>query len=190
MMGGVYVNASSLRAFCHRSREWSRATRGMELFQMAAIYLRRFADADSGFFVYRKRVLTNGVTPQTPTVYASWGVFAGDEKSLQTDVEDGVPLCSLESPRSTQHHHPTEENESRVVRYQTPLESPLRLNSLSSVIVPSSLPCTRSDGVATSAHGTMAAYRRYATRFTSGVDRVWVTRSGRLAACITGTDRL
>ena len=65
---------------------------------MAAIDLRRFADADSGFFVYRKRVLTNGVTPQTPTVHASWGVFASDEKRLQTDVDQALGQMELLHP--------------------------------------------------------------------------------------------
>ncbi|KPV45667.1 GGDEF domain-containing protein [Alicyclobacillus ferrooxydans] len=92
------MNESVLRGFCHRSREWSRATRGMELFEMAATDLREFADADSGFFVYRKRVLTNGVTPQNPTVYASWGVFASDEERLQADVDQALGQMELLHP--------------------------------------------------------------------------------------------
>ena len=96
---GVFgVNANILRGFCHRSREWSRATRGMELFEMAAADLSEFADADSGFFVYRKRVLTEGMKPQTPRVYASWGVFAHDEERLQDDVDHALNQLDLLNP--------------------------------------------------------------------------------------------
>lgn len=98
LRGVTRLNASILRGFCHRSREWSRATRGMELFEMAATDLREFADADSGFFVYRKRVLTNGVTPQKPMVYAPWGVFTHDEERLQNDVEQTLSQLDLVNP--------------------------------------------------------------------------------------------
>lgn len=96
MFGGDSVNANILRGFCHRSREWSRATRGIELFKMAATDLCEFADADSGFFVYRKRVLTKGITPQT--VYAPWGVFAHDEERLQRDVDHALGQMDLLRP--------------------------------------------------------------------------------------------
>ncbi|QSO45491.1 GGDEF domain-containing protein [Alicyclobacillus mengziensis] len=81
------MNKKILRGFCHRSREWSRAARGLDLLHMAATDLREFVDADSGFFVYKKRVLVGGVTPQKVIVYATWGVFAGDEVRLQGDID-------------------------------------------------------------------------------------------------------
>lgn len=65
---------------------------------MAAVDLREFADADSGFFVYRKRVLANSVTPQSPTVYSPWGVFANDEGRLQTDVGHALGQIDLMNP--------------------------------------------------------------------------------------------
>lgn len=92
------MNPSILRGFCHRSREWSRAKRGMELFEMAATDLREFAAADSGFFVYRKRVLTEGITSQNSRVYASWGVFAHDEQRLQDDVDRAINQLDLLNP--------------------------------------------------------------------------------------------
>ncbi len=92
------MNVGILRGFCHHSREWSRATRGMELFKMAAADLSEFADADSGFFVYRKRLLSEGIKPQTPSVYASWGVFAYDEERLQADVDHTLNQLDLLNP--------------------------------------------------------------------------------------------
>lgn len=70
----------------------------MELFEMAAADLSEFADADSGFFVYRKRVLTEGITSQNPRVYASWGVFAHDEQRLQDDVDRAINQLDLLNP--------------------------------------------------------------------------------------------
>lgn len=84
------MDATLLRHFFHRSREWSRATRGVEMVEMAAKDLAEIAEADSGFFVYRRRVFTNGITPQMPTVYAPWGVFANDEEQLQRLLDDAL----------------------------------------------------------------------------------------------------
>ena len=92
------LNVNLLRGFFHRSRGWARATRGMELFQMAAVDLRDFADVDSGFFVYRERVLTDGITPQKATVYAPWGVYANDEERLQSDVDHAIGQMELLHP--------------------------------------------------------------------------------------------
>jgi len=89
------VNANLLRTFFHRSREWAQATRGMELFQMATKDLKDVAEVDSGFFVYRKRVLTNGITPQMPTVYTPWGVFAEDGEQLQLLLD--IAMTKLET---------------------------------------------------------------------------------------------
>ena len=87
-----------LRGFCHRSREWSRATRGMELFEMAAIDLCEFADANSGFFVYRKRIFTEGIKHHKPKVYVPWGVFAKEEERLQEDVDRTLGKIDLLNP--------------------------------------------------------------------------------------------
>ena len=93
------MSVKLLRDFFHRSRQWSRATRGRELFELASRDLSEFADADAGFFVYRKRVLTNGVTPQKPEVYVPWGAFANAGEQLQRFVDDFVVhrLYSLDS---------------------------------------------------------------------------------------------
>jgi diguanylate cyclase (GGDEF)-like protein len=98
VVGVRRVDENILRGFCHRSREWSRATRGMELFKMAATDLRAYVEADSGFFVYRKRILTNAVTPHRAKVYAPWGVFSEGEKQLQTLVEDALSRLELLNP--------------------------------------------------------------------------------------------
>jgi diguanylate cyclase (GGDEF)-like protein len=82
VFGGARVDATLLRQFFHRSREWSRATRGVEVVEMAAKALIDIGEVDSGFFVYRRRVLTNGITPQMATVYAPWGVFENEEEPL------------------------------------------------------------------------------------------------------------
>ncbi|KPV43153.1 GGDEF domain-containing protein [Alicyclobacillus ferrooxydans] len=92
------MDANVLRGFCHRSRQWSRANRGMELFNMAADDLREFAETDSGFFVYRKRLPTNGVIPQNATVYAPWGVFANREEQLQRLVNKAFDWIDLLNP--------------------------------------------------------------------------------------------
>ncbi len=89
-LGGLRVSANVLREFLHRSREWSRARRGLELFETAAADLQELADADTGFFVYRKRAMLNGVTPQKPMVYVPWGAFANDIEELQSLMEEVV----------------------------------------------------------------------------------------------------
>ena len=86
---GVQVKADRLRPFLHLSREWSRASDEMALFHMAAKALQDVAEVDSGFFVYQKKRMA-GVTPQTPAMYAPWGVFRNAEESLQSFLEDGV----------------------------------------------------------------------------------------------------
>lgn len=50
---------------------------------MAAADVQDIAQADSGFFVYRKRALIHGFTTQSPGLYAPWGVFRRDEHELQ-----------------------------------------------------------------------------------------------------------
>lgn len=92
------MNRNVLREFLHRSREWSRVTRGMELFEMSAADLQLFADADTGFFVYRKRILTHGVTPQTPSVYVPWGAFANDTDKLQALIDKVIPNMDMLTP--------------------------------------------------------------------------------------------
>ncbi|KPV45719.1 hypothetical protein AN477_00640 [Alicyclobacillus ferrooxydans] len=42
--------------------------------------------------------MTYGVTSQTPTVYASWGVFANDEERLQADVDHALSQMELLHP--------------------------------------------------------------------------------------------
>ena len=88
--GGLRVSVNVLRQFLHRSREWSRARRGLELFETAAADLQELADADTGFFVYSKRAMLLGVTPQKPTVYVPWGAFANDIAELQALMEEVV----------------------------------------------------------------------------------------------------
>lgn len=82
------MNSDVLRGFCHRSREWSRATRGVELFNMVAEDLREFGCADAGFFVYRKRLPANEVSPKKAAVYVPWGVFVDREEQIQMFVDD------------------------------------------------------------------------------------------------------
>lgn len=81
------MSSNILREFFHRTREWARATRGMELFQMAAFDLRDFADIDSGFFVCGKSPLTNGLKSPTTGVYVPWGVFADNNEQVQKLVD-------------------------------------------------------------------------------------------------------
>ncbi|MFB5192129.1 GGDEF domain-containing protein [Alicyclobacillus fastidiosus] len=76
------MNAELLKKFFYRTREWARASRGLELFQLASEALRDLAEVDSGFFIYRKRVFVNGVTPSKPHAYAAWGVFEHQEEDL------------------------------------------------------------------------------------------------------------
>ncbi len=92
------MNANQLRNFFHRSREWSRTTRGIELFTMAAKDLSEVAEADSGFFVYKKRVLTDGTTPQKPYAYAPWGTFVHDEKHLQQSLHEAINSLNVLTP--------------------------------------------------------------------------------------------
>ncbi len=80
---------------------------------MAGSDLERFANVDSGFFVYRKRVFTNGVVPGKPRVFAPWGVFREDvdelsdvlEKTLdnlgklEDIMENWLPVASIPSLR-------------------------------------------------------------------------------------------
>lgn len=68
------MNTERLRHFLRRTREWSRAERGLHLFHMAAKDLMAFVEIDSGFFVYRKRLHPDGtVSPHEPRVFAPWG---------------------------------------------------------------------------------------------------------------------
>ena len=69
------VSRNLLREFLHHSREWSRAKRGLELLEMAAVDLKAFAAVDSGFFVYKKRGSINPDQSQKPDVYVPWGIF-------------------------------------------------------------------------------------------------------------------
>lgn len=82
------MSSNILREFFHRSREWARATRGIELFRMAAIDLRNFANVDSGFFIYRKRSMESGLASQSPNIHVPWGVFAKDEEVVKSLVGD------------------------------------------------------------------------------------------------------
>ncbi|MCL6453361.1 MAG: GGDEF domain-containing protein [Alicyclobacillus sp.] len=82
--GASFMNSSLLRNFLHRSRQWARATRGAQLFEMAARDLAEIAEVDSGFFVYQKRWhAEEGIR-----VYVPWGVFAGREAALQGLLEE------------------------------------------------------------------------------------------------------
>lgn len=84
------VNSQDLRRFLHRSREWSRVNRGLELFEQAALDLKELGGVDAGFFIYRKRVFDKGVTSQSPTVYAPWGIFENQHAHLQTLVQENT----------------------------------------------------------------------------------------------------
>lgn len=82
------MNSGILRGFLHRSREWARATRGIELLEMAAIDLFEFAEVDSGFFVYRKRAMIQGrAVHEKANVYAPWGLFKKDIQRVNEQVE-------------------------------------------------------------------------------------------------------
>lgn len=76
-----------LREFLHRSREWSRAAHGIDLFRFAAEDLQRFADVDAGFFVYRKRLQTDKNTSDKARVYLPWGVFSQDVPAIEDLVD-------------------------------------------------------------------------------------------------------
>lgn len=94
----MVLDANILRNFFHRSREWSRARRGLELFELASADLKEFADVDTGFFVYRKRILGRGVEPQRPAVYVPWGAFADDANRLQELVEMTLEKMDMIEP--------------------------------------------------------------------------------------------
>lgn len=81
---GVKMNAEQLKRFFHRTREWSRATRGLELLEMASQALSDLVEVDSGFFIYKRRGIQPGITREQPTVYVPWGVFAEDKEALET----------------------------------------------------------------------------------------------------------
>lgn len=92
------MDSDRIRRFFHHSREWARATRGLDLFHRAAHDLALSADIDSGFFVYRRRVFTDGVTPQQAQIYAPWGRFQGHEDQLQRLVDDVASRPSVMDP--------------------------------------------------------------------------------------------
>lgn len=92
------MDRNRVREFFHQSREWARAKRGLELFQRAAKDLADCASIDSGFFVYRRRIFTNGVTPQQALVYAPWGNFKTEGESLQALVDNVIPRISVLDP--------------------------------------------------------------------------------------------
>lgn len=93
------MNAELLKKFFHRTREWARATRGMELFQMASETLAELVEADSGFFIYSRRGLTPGYTPGCSEMFAPWGVFRDDQeglaKALVPILEEGPGFTSI-----------------------------------------------------------------------------------------------
>lgn len=55
---------------------------------MSAADIQESAEVDSGFFVYRKRTMLNGIQPQKAMVYAPWGVFKNHQQALQDLLED------------------------------------------------------------------------------------------------------
>lgn len=97
--GVSVLNAEKLKQFFHRTREWARATRGMQLFQMASVALDELVEADSGFFIYQKRGLVPGLSLAGAGMYAPWGVFRDDQTEL---AEALAPLLAsdvtLKSP--------------------------------------------------------------------------------------------
>ncbi len=92
------MDSDRIRRFFHHSREWARATRGIELFRMASQELASCAEIDSGFFVYRRRVFTDGVIPQQAKIYAPWGRFEGHDNELQLLVDDVASRPSVMDP--------------------------------------------------------------------------------------------
>lgn len=89
------MDRDRIRMFFHQSREWARASRGLQLFHRAAADLAVCADIDSGFFVYRRRVFTDGVIPQQAVVYEPWGRFRDGRETLQALVDDVVTRLSV-----------------------------------------------------------------------------------------------
>ncbi len=92
------MNRDRIRRFFHQSREWSRATRGRELFRRAASDLAECAGIDSGFFVYRRRVFIEEATPQRARVYEPWGRFTDGEEDLQNLVDDVITRLPIWEP--------------------------------------------------------------------------------------------
>lgn len=86
------MNPDRLRQFFHRTREWSRVSRGEELAQWVAQDLQDVVEADAGFFVYRRRVLQHGVTPQKASIFAPWGACADQEQALALLLEQALGM--------------------------------------------------------------------------------------------------
>lgn len=107
------MNAELLRQFFHRSREWARATRGLELMHMAAAALQEFADVDSGFFIYQRRF--NASQEKKPLVFAPWGVFLGCEAELQRLLEKSLQELEVLNP-FIEHWRLPEDMPSDVIR--------------------------------------------------------------------------
>lgn len=74
-----------LSEFIVRSRQWIHATRGRELLHHASLALRDIFRADSGCFVYQKRLSISQVEGNDVPcmVYAAWGVFEEIQPKLQ-----------------------------------------------------------------------------------------------------------
>lgn len=68
----------------------------MELLEMASHALRELVEADSGFFLYRKRGLLSGSRPEASQMYVPWGVFepsaAELQEALKPLMEENVAL--------------------------------------------------------------------------------------------------
>lgn len=76
-----------LNEFFHRSREWPRASRGMELFDRVAAFFRDLTDLDSGFLLYAKHDIPADSLGDNRRIYAPWGVFEDQAQELEEFVD-------------------------------------------------------------------------------------------------------
>lgn len=102
MGGGVsspmLVDGTVLRGFFHDTREWARARRGLDLFHRAAQSLQTWAQVNAGFFIYRKRAFSRGLTVSRPRIYVPWGAFANVVDQVQGLVDSVVPTMEVDVP--------------------------------------------------------------------------------------------
>ncbi len=96
---GDAPSSSSLMVLIQESRHWASVNRGLELFVRARHVLQTSFGVDSGYFVYQKTGLWQGVADEHFRIYTPWGVMAGQEEVLQEQAD--VQLAS--SPEPLQH---------------------------------------------------------------------------------------